>query len=159
MSLSSAGTLTPPSAPVATGRIVRALPIPIVDQILPSPDGSLIANNQSTSNVLYDLQGHLLSHIGSQSNLFLYGLWLSDSSGLLTWEGEGGPGAKLPNPIILVDRQGTPRPMGLKGCGPIPSPAGIWIASERDDSTSETTIIEVAMISGGARACLFGARC
>jgi hypothetical protein len=157
MSLSSASTLTPPSAPVATGRIVRALPIPIVDQILPSPDGSLIANNQSTSIVLYDLQGHLLAHIGSQSNLFLYGLWLSDSSGLLTWEGECGPGAKLPNPIILVDRQGTPRPTGLKGCDPIPSPDGIWIASERDESNSGPTVIEIVPQAGGsARALVRG---
>jgi hypothetical protein len=48
-----------------------------------------------------------------------------------------------------MDRQGHTRPTGLKGCDPVPSTYGEWLAAEWDDAASGETLIDVVPREGG----------
>lgn len=140
---------TPAPSAIPSADLFDRLPFDFNERALSSPDGSLVASTQTLTFVLYDLNGMLLGQYKSTNNRLFNSLWLADSKGILFWQGECGPHAKLPDPILFMDRQGKVRDTGLKGCNPVPSQNGMWVAAEQDDKTSDQTLIEIVSLTGG----------
>ena len=139
---------SPPLSPALLAKITRRLNIQTDGSVLPSPDGSLIANVEAGTVTIYDLEGHTVASYASPAESAINALWLGDSSGLLVWKGVCYMNPP-PQPILILDRWGELHPTTLEGCNPLASADGTWIAGQNYDSTSGQTGIAVMPRAGG----------
>ena len=134
-------------------QVIVQTTIPAPSELYPSPDGTLIAAeytvqvNSQLSNYtiqLYTLSGQELGVPYTSNSIDGRGSWLSDSSGLVLT-----PASGLGGSMLIMDRQGHARPLGLAMRGPELSPDGRWIGGTAFDSNNTVIGAEIVPRSGG----------
>ncbi|HEX6122365.1 MAG TPA: hypothetical protein VFY89_04360, partial [Ktedonobacterales bacterium] len=129
-------------------------PLPISasnGDVLPSPDGSMLAVRSAPTIALYARDGTKLGVYNPPPGYTASrDLWLPDSSGLLAWSAGSQPGVFSPD--VLLSRDGQLHDTGLRGADPAPSPDSAWIAAGIYDSNGHEVGVQIVPRAGGSAA-------